>query len=143
MFLKALQYGPPTNPLKFYRTCIYFHSPWALLQTCFDLKGTVSKKLRWVLLYINQNINPRPLIAHHKILTLVKIGNLQQTITAFSCTAICCCPANIPYSENWHPPRIIPRCVCVKQYYITYVLVAIPANIISRDSYCHVIYNIM
>ena len=36
------------------------------------LKGSVSRVLRWVLLYINQKLFSRPIIALHKILILLK-----------------------------------------------------------------------
>ena len=36
------------------------------------LKGSVSRVLRWVLLYINQKLFSRPIIASHKILTFLK-----------------------------------------------------------------------
>ena len=39
--------------------------------SCF-LKGSVSRVLRWVLLYINGKLFSRPIIALHKILTLLK-----------------------------------------------------------------------
>ena len=44
-------------------------------ENCFEiffLKGSVSRDLRWVLLYINQKLFSRPIIASHKILTFLK-----------------------------------------------------------------------
>ena len=38
----------------------------------FPVKGSVSRVLRWVLLYINQKLFSRPIIAFHKILTFLK-----------------------------------------------------------------------
>ena len=35
-------------------------------------KGTVSRDLRWVLLYINRKLFSRAIVAHHKILILLK-----------------------------------------------------------------------
>ena len=45
------------------------------------LKGSVSRVLRWVLLYINRKFFSRPIIASHKILTFIKgsVHNLQKT----------------------------------------------------------------
>jgi len=39
---------------------------------CTPFKGSVSRVLRWVLLYINQKLFSRPFIAAHKILTFLK-----------------------------------------------------------------------
>ena len=39
---------------------------------CSCIKGSVSRVLRWVLLYIIQKLFSRPIIASHKILTLLK-----------------------------------------------------------------------
>ena len=36
------------------------------------LKGSVSRDFRWVLLYINGKLSLRPIIASHKILSLLK-----------------------------------------------------------------------
>ena len=38
----------------------------------YSFKGSVSRVLRWVLLYINQKLFSRPIIALHKIFTLLK-----------------------------------------------------------------------
>ena len=45
-----------------YCTCVYW--------TC--LKGTVSRELRWVLLYINRKLFSRAIVGRHKILILLK-----------------------------------------------------------------------
>ena len=38
----------------------------------WPVKGSVSRVLRWVLLYINPKLFLRPIIVSHKILTLLK-----------------------------------------------------------------------
>ena len=42
------------------------------LKPNFSLKGSVSRILRWVLLYINRKLSVRPIIALNKILILLK-----------------------------------------------------------------------
>ena len=43
-----------------------------LWEAMIGLKGSVSRDLRWVFLYINRKLSLRPIIAWHKILSLLK-----------------------------------------------------------------------
>ena len=58
----------PSRPQQTYfewaRTFCYSH--------LFPLKGTVSRDLRWVLLYFNRKLFSRAIVGHHKILILLK-----------------------------------------------------------------------
>ena len=49
-------------------------SPCQSEQKCTEIKGTVSRDLRWVLLYIIRKLFSRAIVAHHKIL----IYNLKR-----------------------------------------------------------------
>ena len=59
-----------------------------------DFKGSVSLVLRWVLLYMNGKLFLRPIIASHKILTLLK-GQFTIYKKAHPCTVIWFYPDNI------------------------------------------------
>ena len=59
-----------------------YNSVVLILFGIMPLKGTVSRELRWVLQYINQKLFSRAIVAHHKILILLKgiLCNVQKKI---------------------------------------------------------------
>ena len=70
----------PTSKLSHMVTQIAGKNEFNLSLWC-PFKGTVSRDLRWVLLYINRKLFSRAIVAHHTILILLKghctINNLQ------------------------------------------------------------------
>ena len=60
------------------------------------IKGSVSRVLRWVLLYIIRKLFSRPIIASHKILTFLKGRfTINKNWQAHPCTMIWIHPDNI------------------------------------------------
>ena len=69
-------------------------------------KGSASRVLRWVLLYIIQKLFSRPIIASHKILTFLKGQfTINKNRQAQPCTMIWFCPDNIEIAGKWVFPQ--------------------------------------
>ena len=72
----------------------------------FYFKGSVSRVLRCVLLYINQKLFSRPIIASHNILTFLKGQfTINKNRQAHPCTMIWFCPDDIEIAGKWVFPQ--------------------------------------
>ena len=73
---------------------------------CKFVKGSVSRVLRWVLLYIIQKLFSRPIIASHKILTLLKGQfTIYKNWQPHPCTMIWFYQDNIEIAGKWVFPQ--------------------------------------
>ena len=71
----VLPLPPSSGPYSARQYCKMIFLSHSSTHICFcysEFKGSVSRILRWVLLYINRRLSLRPIIASHKIVSLLK-----------------------------------------------------------------------